>query len=169
MNKRPVFSALIAVAVLLAAITPIQSRAIFWPTYRGAWFTISYPLEFIVHPSMKSSTAGVKGYDSAFFASPDHKIEFYIYSPQWSGEPTDVALKPNFEKLISTKTVKAKDKTTTWTAISAKNGSYTRSLLDIKDSSIRKVFGIKYTDPKTLAKYKKYYQKFKESLVQYAD
>jgi hypothetical protein len=117
---------------------------------------------------MKSATGG-KGFDSAFFTSQDNKIEFYIYSPQWSGEPTDVALKPDTEKLISTKTVKAKDKTTTWTTISAKNGSYTRFLLDTKDSSTRKVFGIKYTDTKTLAKYKKSYQKFKESLVQYAD
>jgi len=160
---------LIVVAVLLAAITPIHSSVKSRPTFRGAWFSISYPPGFIVRPSMKSATTGGKGFDSAFFVSPDGKVEFYIYSPQWSGEPTDVALKPNTEKLISTKTVKTNDKTTIWSTISAKNGSYTRSLLDIKDSSTRRVFGIKYADPKTLAKYKKHYQKFKESLVQYAD
>lgn len=169
MNNRPVFIVLIIFAVLLTAIISVQSDAKSWPTFRGAWFSISYPPGFIVHPSIKSSTTGGKGFDSAFFTSHDNKIGFYVYSPQWSGEPTDVALKPDTEKLISTKTVKAKDKTTTWTTISAKNGSYTRSLLDIKDSSTRKVFGIKYTDTKTLAKYKKSYQKFKESLVQYAD
>ena len=169
MHNRPVFSILIIVAVLFTAIAPVLGKAKSWPTFRGAWFSVSYPPGFIVHPSIKSNTTGGKGFDSAFFTSNDNKIEFYVYSPQWSGDPTDVVLKPDTEKLISTKTAKTKDKTTTWTTISAKNGSYTRSLLDIKDTSTRKVFGIKYTDTKNLAKYKKYYQKFKESLVQYAD
>ena len=62
--------------------------------YVGAWFKVWYPDSFEVIPSMASTTAG-KGVDSAFFRSPDGQVEFYIFSPQWSGEPNDIAIHPS--------------------------------------------------------------------------
>jgi hypothetical protein len=64
--------------------------------YTGAWFRIQYPSTFTVRPSLHSETTD-RGYDSAFFTAPDDSVEFYVFSPQWTGEPTDIALRPATE------------------------------------------------------------------------
>jgi len=125
-----------------------------------------------VRPSLKSLTAD--GYDSAFFKSPDGKVEFYIFSPWGAGEPKDIVLAPKTEKIISTRTGKSGndgfDRTVIWTTIKAKNGDYQRSIEDTTEyETARWIFGIKYTDAKALKRYADMYRKFKKSLVQYAD
>lgn len=136
-------------------------------SYCGAWFSIDYPAGFRVKPSLKSSSG--QGYDSAFFVSPDGRVEFYVYSPQWSGKPIDAALNAKTERIVSKKVSVRKSSTITWTTITAKGGSYTRSLVDTIDDSTRLVFGIKYSSSKSYGKYKKSYLAFKKSLRQYAD
>lgn len=64
-------------------------------TYRGAWFEVKYPSDFTAQGSMGSGSAEDDQFDSAFFTSPDGEVEFYIFSPQWGGESTDIALWPN--------------------------------------------------------------------------
>lgn len=162
---------LAGIVIFTATVVWATKPATKWKSYTGAWFKISYPPGFRVRPSLKSLTTD--GYDSAFFKSPDGKVEFYIFSPQWNGEPKDIVLLPKTERIISTKTRivdnEISHRTVIWTTIKAKNGSYQRSLEDTVDETARWVFGIKYTDANALKRYANMYRKFKESLVQYAD
>jgi len=138
-------------------------------TFKGAWFDVKYPSSFTVKPSLKSTTVQ-EGYESAFFVSPDQLVEFYVFSPQWNGNPTDILLKSS-EKLIKTyKTTKGSQMQKWWT-ISAKDGSFTRSYYQVSDDSANtiKVIGIKYKNHQAHNKYKEHYLAFKSSLVQYAD
>ncbi|BAP56619.1 hypothetical protein THII_2322 [Thioploca ingrica] len=140
-------------------------------TYKGAWFDIQYPSNFKVRPSLKSSSS-VSGYDSAFFTSPDGTVEFYVFSPQWNGDPIeDIAIDPEEEVYETQKQEEKNGKKVCWVTISAKDKAYTRSYMDVEDttSNTRLVFGIKYHNQKAYDKYKPAYLKFKGSLKQYAD
>lgn len=141
-----------------------------WPLYKGAWFQIKYPPNFTVKPSLKSRTA-VNGYDSAFFASPDQAVEFYIFSPQWNGEPEDIGLEPNKEALVSENFGRDGKKQLRMVTVKSKAGTYLRSWVDIQDpmSNTRWAFGIKYKDRAAYNKYKRDYLLFKSSLKQFAD
>jgi hypothetical protein len=68
--------------------------------FEGAWFQVAYPADFVAVPSLPSATA--EGYDSAFFRSPDGAVEFYVFAPQWGGQPEDIALDPGREELVLT-------------------------------------------------------------------
>jgi hypothetical protein len=148
-----------------------------WELFEGAWFSVEYPLEFQVRPSLKSRTS-IKGCDSAFFNSPDGVVEFYVFSPQWNGDPSDIALNPETEESVSEKIDNKPDKiqhygikTVRWFTIAAKDKSYMRSYVDTenKDLRTRFVMGIKYRDQDVYNNYKEIYQKFVKSLRQYAD
>ena len=141
-----------------------------WPLYRGAWFEIKYPPGFQVKPSLKSRTS-VKGCDSAFFASPGQEVEFYIFSPQWSGEPADIELIPGQEILVSEHKERQGEKNIRMVTVKDQAGNYLRSWIDTQDtmSNTRLVFGIKYKDQSAYNKYRKQYLLFKNSLKQFAD
>jgi hypothetical protein len=140
-----------------------------WPEYQGAWFSIEYPPGFRPRPSQPSSSSD--GYDSAFFKSPDGAVEFYVYSPQWSGDATDIAVDPAREKVVSEKTTHGKSGQATWRTIAARDRSYTRSLVDTHNAldGTRLVFGIKYRDQRAYDAHKSDYLRFKRSLAQHAD
>ena len=137
-----------------------------WSTYTGAWFKIEFPPGFEVRPSLD---------DSAFFISPDKKVEFYVFSPQWNGEPTDFVFTSQSEKEIAREEQKSEQKivpgfTVQWVTVKAKNGSYWRSWVDKEtENNTRTVFGIKYQNQEVYKKYKEQYRRFKGSLIQYAD
>jgi hypothetical protein len=141
-----------------------------WSQYKGAWFDIQYPSSFIVKPSIKSTTSK-EGYDSVSFASMDGSVEFYVFSPQWNGDPVDIELKPGIEEYASRKDEKKNGKVTGFFTIRALDKSYLRSYVDTEDTRLntRLVFGIKYRSQKDYDRYKQYYLKFKQSLRQYAD
>jgi hypothetical protein len=141
-----------------------------WPAYKGAWFEIKYPPNFRVQPSLKSATS-VKGYDSAFFLSPDQEVEFYVFSPQWSGNPTDIEMNPEQETLVSQDFEKRGDKKVRMVTVQDKTGAYKRSFIDTQDtlSNTRLVFGFKYRDQQSYNKYRQNYLRFKSSLKQFAD
>lgn len=151
-------------AILFAISMPGQTK-----TFKGAWFDIKYPSAFKVKPSLKSAT-NTNGYESAFFESPDRLVEFYVFSPQWRGEATDIELKTS-EKITGDKTETTGNTTIRWWTIAAKNGSYTRSYQEKTDniSNTNWIIGIKYKNQAAFNKYKKQYLAFKSSLVQYAD
>lgn len=140
-----------------------------YSTYKGAWFDIEFPANFKVENSLKSSTNS-EGFDSALFTSPDGKVQFYIFSPQWNGKPDDIKIQEN-EKIIETK---AENKNGTfinrWT-VAAKDGRYFRSYEESSEieGQINKVFGIKYASKEDLERYRDEYLHFKNSLKQYAD
>jgi hypothetical protein len=137
-------------------------------TFKGAWFDINYPSNFLAIGSLKSTTSD--GFDSAIFKSPDNLVEFYIFSPQWNGEATDILLN-NKEKLSSSKSQINGYEETKWWTITSSNGSYSRSYQQkFNDSQNTKwIIGIKYKNSSALEKYKKKYALFKSSLKQYAD
>ena len=135
--------------------------------YRGAWFEVSYPKNFTIKPSIVSNVPNQ--YDSVFFISPDQSVRFYIYSPQWNGDPTDITIKSD-EKEIDTKTKTENGITNKWYTYKNKSG-YSRSYLEVTNTnqSTQHVFGFEYDSPKSLKKYKKEYDTFKKSLKQFAD
>jgi hypothetical protein len=155
---------LFAVVVFITATLFGQTK-----TFTGAWFEIKYPSAFTPRPSLRSATSQ-QGYESAFFKSPDGLVEFYIYSPQWSGNPTDIALKISEEK-TSTTSKASGNVIITWWTITAKDRSYTRTYQETMDnvSNTNWVVGIKYKNQSAYNKYKQQYLAFKASLSQFGD
>lgn len=154
-----------AVAALFFLHLSAQDR-----TFTGAWFEVKYPSDFIAQGSMVSASGEENQFDSAFFTSPDGEVEFYIFSPQWGGEPTDIALRSN-EKEGNRQVKKTANQTVTHWTISAKDGSYVRSYQEIRNEMENTVWvvGIKYKNQKAYERYKKQYIAFKSSLQQFAD
>ena len=140
-----------------------------WRTYKGAWFEIKYPATFQVRPSQRTSSA--QGYDSAFFTAADGSVEFYVFSPQWNGDPSDVAINSSSEILVSQSSEKKGSTTVRRATIKARDNSYSRSFEDTEDSTTntRKVFGIKYGNQDAYSRYRQTYLTFKQSLTQFAD
>jgi hypothetical protein len=160
MKKAMLFTAFVIVSATVSGQTK---------TFNGAWFDIKYPSSFTPRPSLISATSA-KGYESAFFRSPDGSAEFYIFSPQWSGTPTDISLRST-EKITSTTSKTSGNVTVKWWTITANDGSYTRTYQETTNSSANTnwVIGIKYKDQSAYNKYKQQYLAFKASLVQFAD
>jgi hypothetical protein len=154
-------------SLIITGALPQDSK---WLTYKGAWFDIRYPPGFQPKPSKRSSSSAT-GYDSVFFLSPDRVVEFYVFSPQWSGSPTDIAVNPKTEILDSQSVEKGKEITRREGTVRARNGSYIRSFVIIENhlTNTCHAFGIKYRDRKTYERYRSAYLKFKQSLRQYAD
>lgn len=137
--------------------------------YKGAWFQIKYPAVFKVIPSIKSPTKS--GYDSAFFVSPDDSVEFYIFSPQWNGNPVDIQIKTDTEEYVDKNIIEKDGKIIRRATIKSKSNKYLRSYIDTEDtqSNTRFVVGVKFQSPEAYDRYKSDYLKFKESLEQFAD
>lgn len=162
----------ISLLVLLAAATAVESGAAKWSRYKGCWFEISYPSQF--KPVVRDSCAtGGKDHgrgDGASFVSPDGKVEFYVYSPQWSGKPGWVSLRPG-EKETARRVAKSADRTVTFVTVRGPKASYVRSWADTveNNSRVRFTFGLKYRDESTRKKHADEYERFKKSLKQFAD
>jgi hypothetical protein len=141
-------------------------------TFSGAWFDIKYPAKFKAKASMKSASSST-GCESATFTSPDNSVQFYVFSPQWNGDATDIALKKN-EKIISSQidtTGERREQTIKIWTIAANDSSYSRSYQEKEnlELNVKYVVGIKYKDKASYEKYKKQYLAFKGSLIQYGD
>jgi hypothetical protein len=118
---------------------------------------------------LASSTA--EGYDSAVFTAPDGSVSFYVYAPQWSGEPTDIALDPERETLVADNRAVQNDREIRHLTICAKDGSYCRSYRDTlaQQGSVRTVVGITYRDEEARHRHLQDYLRFRNSLQQFAD
>jgi hypothetical protein len=139
-----------------------------WASYKGAWFEVKYPASFQEIPCERSTSA--EGYDGIVFASPDGKIEFYVFSPQWNGEP-DWIIQADKESVVDKSEEKNGSKTTTWVTFSGPGGKYERSYADTVDAAqnTRTVFGFRYPNKAAYERWRPAYLKFKQSLQQYAD
>ncbi|MDO8509640.1 MAG: hypothetical protein Q7S24_00680 [bacterium] len=143
-----------------------------WRVFKGAWFDIKYPSDFIVQRSYKSiPSTSEDAYESAFFISSDKDVAFYIFSPLWNDDPKDIWLDPKTEKITDTKTEQSKDKIITTQTIQALDGSYTRTIEDTNDTIANtwQIYGFKYKDEASRLKYIKDWEHFYGSLIQYAD
>lgn len=143
--------------------------------FNGSWFSVAYPDDFTVTPTEPEAEFNDYQYvetDEARFLSADGRVEFFIYSPQWSGDPENYLKLADNEELVSDREDAEEVMPSNihrWVTIRAKNGSYERSYYSKKTESTHLVFGIKYTDQATYEAYKNAYVAFKKSLVQFAD
>ena len=169
-SKSVYFILVIIIVIFIFSHGSFAGEGVNWPIYKGAWFEIKYPPNFRVQPSLKSKTS-LNGYDSAFFVSPGQEVEFYVFSPQWSGDPEDIKINPDREALISENFERNDNRNIRMVTVKDKEGNYLRSWIDVQEniSKTRLVFGIKYRDQSAYNKYKKEYLLFKNSLKQFAD
>ena len=129
-------------AMTLAATTTLTAQT---KTFRGAWFTVEYPANFTAEGSLPSATSGEdEAFDSATFTSPDGSVTFYVYSPQWSGDPTDIELSEN-EREGQRKVTRGKRQPVTYWTLGAKDGTYTRSYPDVRAHDTMPDLGTPYT------------------------
>lgn|SRR5438552_6415933 len=150
-----------------------------WQVFKGAWFDISYPMEFSVHPEQKSVTS-TEGFDSVRFVSPDRKVEFYVFSPQWSGESSELQVREG-ERIVSNKiethdfrigdNVEKGAVVETWITIEGGGGQQTRYYYTKRNRATHTylVFGLTSRDSRVTRNYKSCYARFKGSIRQYAD
>jgi hypothetical protein len=152
-------------------------------TYREAdFFSIEYPENFIAsRDTMRAKNNPSKisfPEDEAYFRSPDGLVEFYIFSPQWGGDPESYLGVCKNEEVVrdETKTINKKYEKDihNYVTLKAKDESYLRSWVSIQSdiesgNNLHHVFGFKYTNKEAYKKYREQYLKFKKSLHQFAD
>lgn len=176
MNNRRVFS-LFIIIVVTAAFAATVFAGDGWKIYRGNWFEIKYPSSFKAHKphceSDRTSQSADQDRNCATFISPDKEVEFYIFAPQWAGDP--VYVRPLGSEVIQGEKVIKQAQNgsrSEWVTYAAKDGSYLRSLLIIRrgeDDAVEQIFGVKYKDKSAYDRYKDRYDRFKNSLVRFAD
>ncbi|MFT5820801.1 MAG: hypothetical protein ACI8ZM_002049 [Crocinitomix sp.] len=145
--------------------------------YKGNYFSIEYPSNFLAAPNGPVNFFDdyeVIETDEATFTSSNGAVEFFVYSPLWSGEPEFYLEFQDNEELTYEKEAIEMDefgleKTIQWMTITDKDGNYSRSYVSTKTESTFLVFGIKSINDATYEKYKEVYLKFKTSLEQFAD
>ena len=139
-------------------------------TFEGAWFDVTVPAEFKATPLLPGLSSD--GHDSASFTSPDGSVSFYVFAPQWSGNPLTIAIDPETEVLRDeTTSVLENGVKNRWWTIDAKDGSYARSYHEVTDAegTSRHVIGTKYASVVALQTYGADYACFKNSLERYLD
>lgn len=148
--------------------------------YRADWFEVRYPKTFSASPTEPNIVYNgetIITTNEAHFTSEDAGVEFYVFSPQWSGEPEYLKVIPG-ETVVSEKTEESGEglskKRVQWFTYQAKDGSYYRSVISIREqvdtgSDLHRVFGFKYRDEAVYEKYKEDFVSFEKSLRQFAD
>lgn len=152
----------------------VAIRAGEWLTYLGPWFDIDYPVSF--RPLGYDHSPGATDYDEdgMRFESPDGEVEFYVYSPLWSGEPGWVKLAPGetlFDRNSTTEGSGIETKQMTWVTVVGPTDEYTRSWLQVRQPqlNVKYYLGIRYNSLTAYERWLDEYVRFRESLVQYAD
>jgi len=145
--------------------------------YHAGSFGVVLPPGFTARPSLHPGNTPGGPVISAFFTSPDKKAEFYAYYPWSMEDAVDYRLQPKTEALVSrtqkTENTKLFGKSlVTRQTIRAKDGSYTRQVLDMKQEDDAAVFyhatfGFKYRDQATYARYAEEYRIMQQSMELY--
>ena len=95
-----------------------------WKKYKGTWFDIKYPSDF--KPNRVTD-------NSVFFTSKNGDVEFYVFSPMWSGHPEEIKLDKNLESVVETKNDAYEEDgikgTYIFQKIIAKDSSYSRDVI----------------------------------------
>lgn len=145
--------------------------------FNGNFFLVEYPSAFMAfpeEPSTEFNGTTIVQTDEAWFTSPDSLVEFYVYSPQWGGDPDFVEVQEG-ETLVSekveTEQTEMGERVTRWFTISSEEGEYVRSYVSIKemDGTVHKIYGISYATQEAYDYYKSAYEAFKNSLQQFSD
>lgn len=162
---------LLAAAVTCSTLLASTAHAAIpkgWGTFEGAFFEIGVPPGFVAKPI--SSNGQI---DAVVLVNSKLKVEFMVYSPQWSGDaPFKVA--GAGEKVVSNKVKQAGKETAEDISIEARDGSYTRYVLcqayvdEAQATHTSKAFGLKLFKGHS-AEYKPLYAQWKNTLSQFAD
>lgn len=136
-------------------------------TVQGAWFKVKVPKGFHALPSVHSLTA-TENYDSYFYSSPDGKVKFYIYSPQWTGNPNDIVF-PNEKIKVETAENNDGSITRTWTLRPNRQNPFIRTFTERKSENSVLITGFYYKDEAAFNEYKDEFEEFNSSVVQFAD
>ncbi|MBF0544066.1 MAG: hypothetical protein HQM08_06525 [Candidatus Riflebacteria bacterium] len=144
-------------------------EAVQWKTYKGAWFEVFYPSDFVAKPSLISKNK-LNEFDSISFAPLNQSVEFYVFAPLYGYSPEDIGPRSNENQVSSVEKKKGLIITRT-TVYSDKEGKYVRTVIDTTDTGPRNTFarhcfGFKYSDKATFEAYNKVFQQFQKSLVQ---
>lgn len=145
-----------------------------WITYRGPWFDIDYPAGFRPLGYDHAPRSTDYDEDGMRFGSPDGTVEFYVYSPLWSGNPGWPTVWPAetmLERNTSTEGTGIEKKAFTWVTVQGPRDEYTRSWIEIHqpELNVKYYFGIRYISMDAYDRWSDDYERFQESLVQYAD
>jgi len=162
---------LAVVPALLATFSAQAAQPAGWTTFQGTYFEVGVPPGFVAKP--ETDDAGnvntVKLWNSKL------KVEFAVFSPQWSGEAPFKQANPASEVVEDSETKKSGMNTSESLTIHAKDKSYIRFVLsqDFNDeansSHTNKTFGIRVPDMKVYKEVRDLYLKWKGTLVQLAD
>ena len=145
-----------------------KERPITYLPYSGAWFDIEYPADFIIREREKSPTGS--GYDGVVFREQNGDVEFYVYSPQWSGT-SEFETQLENEELLEETTQEDFGKTVTFIKLHDIDDNYYREykVFEENEGTVRYLYGFKYKTEKLHTKYLDAYNHFANTLVQYAD
>lgn len=146
-------------------------------SFTGSWFKVEYPSDFAASPTKPKNKFNDYEFietDEARFTSPDGTVEFFVFSPQWGGDPKDYLIQQANEKTVSSSEDIANSDdpyavSHHWVTYEDKDGKYTRAYHSLMTESTHHVFGVKYTNRKMYERYKASYLAFKKSLQQFAD
>ena len=168
MHMRRLFVAAAVLTLTAAFAAPIHVPNKGFAAFKGAWFSIKYPVGFKAILRDRGATTTGNACDGASFVSPDGLVEFYVYSPQWRGQ-SQWLFKRSGERAGPRSTQSGKLAHITYLTFTGPG--YTRAYVDYQspDGATRWGFGIKYKSQAAYNAYRPLYLKFKQSLEQYAD
>lgn len=140
-----------------------------WRSYVAPWFSIQFPDSFQVSPSLRSKSD--EGFDSVFFDAPDGCARFYVLSPQWGRNASDVLPDDSIEIETARTETTVGERRVVSRIISARDGSYTRIVEENfeQDGVVYWATGFQYRTVEDRERLSEAYSHFKSSLEQYAD
>ncbi len=140
-------------------------------TYNGAWFDVRVPEGFTVQPSLLSVSN--EGYDSVWLRSHDGGFDLYIYSPQWSGEPSDVLDDPQISGITENTQINDHGTVTEVTVIvreiAYKNGQYGKFTSNQTIHNNHLTTGYRLSNQTLSESQNQIHRCFLQSIQQYAD
>jgi len=147
---------------------PVTPDSAEWSLFESDWFSIRYPGDFVVRPSLPS---GDGAFDSVFFDSPDGDASFYVLSPQWGRKALDIQLRPDREREVSVEEIETERGTRTVRTVAAIDGESMRIVEENSedDGAVYWVTAFEYRGDAARQRYARAYEDFKDSLEQFAD
>jgi hypothetical protein len=140
-----------------------------WSLFEGAWFSIEYPGDFVVKPSLAANEDDQ--YDSVFFSTKDDGVSFYVLSPQWRRAASDAVFKTAQESRVESSEQVDEGLMKNSTLILARDGSYERLIETFAspDQTVSWTFQFIYRNKELKEQYAPLYDRFKASLQQFTD
>ena len=163
----------IAVWVLAASLLALpgcsrEPKQAEWSRYESDWFAVQHPEDFAARPSLESADGG---YESVFFDAPDGSASFYVFSPQWGGQPLDIVVQPDREREVAADVIQTERGTRTVRTIASIEDESVRVVEENRegDGAVFWVTAFEYRDESAQKRYADAYGRFKDSLEQFAD